>query len=288
MEIYLRPLQHVYLAIGYVLVVLTAQSIFQEYVLPRFNFSKTSINDLRQMLLRWVLLSKRFDFSLKRDILALLMTSVLLTAIAILPLDGQSGLRVDRPDLAIAELMSIFYFLRVFWSWQSRDGSNWEKALEEVLFASSRVFVFLLLVDGAYLAARPGQFRALLGEDWLIASSPFHFAGFVLGILLVGFFQGRQEHRKHLRGLSLFSWKVEPILWITLLLVTFLNTATIPGISYFLILAAKCIAIIFFLDLVRSHISKIRMDQLERIGLTLVYPIVILIFLGMWWREVLR
>lgn len=288
MEFPVNSLQQSFLAISYVLIVLFFQAILEEIVFPRLNFSKTSPSDLKQMFIRWVLFARRFDFQLKRDVLVLLKVSILLTAVAILPLDGIAGLSVDRPDLAITVLMAMFYFLRVFSGWKNGPTENWEKALEEILFASSRIFVFLLIIDGAYLGASPVQFQKMLGSDWLIVSSPFHLVGFLMGVLLVGFFQGRQEYKMNLSGLSLFAWKAEPVLWITLILVTFLNTSIPEGPAYFVVLCAKCIAITFGLGLVRQHMPRMRMDQLERAGLSVVYPIAILVFLGMWWQETLR
>lgn len=272
----------------YVAIILFFQSLFEEYILPRLNFSKTSSSDIRQMMVRWVLFSRRFDFEFRRDAILLLQISFLLTAIATLPLSGIAGLNVDRPDLAIAELMAIFYFLRVLAGWKSGNSANWEKALEEVVFAGARIFVFLLITDGAYLAASDNQFEYMLGRDGLLFSGPFHFLGFILGIFMVGFFQGRQGYKKDLNGLALFAWNAEPILWITLLLVTFLNTSVVPGVSYFFLLVVKCLAILSVLSLVRFHMPKVRMDQLERIGLTVVYPFAILVFLGMWWQETMK
>ena len=240
------------------------------------------------MFVRWILFARRFDFDFRRDFLILIDISFLLTAVAILPLDGVSGLAVDRPDLAIAVLMAIFYFLRVLSGWKNGPIGNWEKALEEILFASSRIFVFLLIIDGAYLGASPVQFQKMLGNDWLFVSSPLHMVGFLMGVLLVGFFQGRQEYKKNLGGLSFFAWKAEPVLWTTLLLVTFFNTSIPEGPIYFIFLCAKCILIISAIGLVRAHMPRMRMDQLERAGLSVVYPIAILVFLGMWWQETLR
>ena len=287
-EFPISSIQQTFLALVYVVTVLFVQTLLEEVAFPRLSFSKTSYLNIKQMFVRWVLFARRFDFVFRRDILTLIQISFLLTAVAVLPLDGISGLTVERPDLAITVLMAIFYFLRVLSGWRSGPEENWEKALEEILFASSRIFVFLLIVDGAYLGASASQFRKMLGDDWLFLSSPFHLIGFVMGVFLVGFFQGRQEFRKNLSGLSLFAWRAEPVLWITLLLVTFLNTSIPVGPTYYVFLSIKCILISLALGFVRSHMPRMRMDQFEKAGLRVVYPIAILAFLGMWWQETLK
>jgi len=281
-------IQQNFLALAYVLLILFVQSIFEETLLPRLSFSKTTTGSLRQMIVRWLLFARRVDFEFRRDILTLLKVAVLLAAVAVLPLNGISGLRVERPDLVIAQLMSVFYFMRVFCGWRRGISGGWEKSLEEILFGSSRILVFLLIVDSAYLNSDPDNFRKLLGTDWFIFSGAFPPLAFLLGIVLVGFFQGRQEYKKQLSGLALFAWKTESVLWISLLLVTFLNTAAIPGPAFFLSLSLKCSGVIFLIELVRSHMPKMRLDQFERMGLVMIYPLAILIFMGMWWQETFK
>jgi len=259
------------------------RSLFKLNILPRLRFSKTEFSRSKHLFLRWVLVFSRLRIQLRRDFLFLLVLSLQVTCLALLPINGDRGVVVENPQLVLMILCSMACVIYIFASRRAEGGALTEKSLDHMVYFSSQVLIVLILFLGAALGQTQGELSDFLGQEWLFLASPFHFVAFLIGVFVATFSKSASSKDEQVISIDGYIHQLFSLIWLTLFVMVFWNSNTLPGLTHFIFLLIKIISLYLMTDMFWRHVPILRRDQLEKIMLIAIYPLTFACFMGMWW-----
>jgi hypothetical protein len=280
----IAPVLSTLLAIAFLTVTGVFKSALDLSLSPGLRFSKGGMRRFNQIPLRWILVFSRLNLEIRKNLLVFIVLSLQVACLAVLPLNGDVGLKVQNPLLVIMTLTMIACTLFVIDSWRAEGGKLSEKSIDKLIFFSSQATLIFILCLGAALGENPGELSDLMGSSWLIVSSPFHLSAFFMGVFLATFYRGTSSKRDRVVSLEVYVDHLFTLLWLTLIALVFLNSSALPGLPHFLFLILKVLFLSATMDVFWRHFPLFRKDQKEKIFLVVLYPVTLISFVGMWWR----
>lgn len=263
------------------------KSLLSLNLLPRLQFSKIEMTRTRQIFLRWVLVCSRLRIKIKRDFLFIIVLSLQVTCLAIFPINGEYGLKVANPVAALLIICLVASVTYIFASRQAQGGAMTDKSVDQLVYFSSQALIVIVLFMGAALGQPQGELSDFLGREWLLIASPFHLLAFFIGVFIATFHKSVPSSKEQVINIEAFIPKTFSLIWITLFVMVFLNSNTLPGLPHFIFLVTKVTLIYLILEILWKHVPVLRRDQLEKLVLIVIYPLTFVSFIGMWWMSIL-